>query len=122
MASQNEMHEKPGNESTSTVSKETGPRNRRSTDLESGEQQYQPFSAEDPFRSSRITSLRSEAKAILAPIQGQATGFKDLNDKQLRNIHNDAVERSGWQQARQDGFIGLLRLGNRTPPRSKRVL
>ncbi len=122
MAPQNESNKESGTKDTQGETNNVRQTDNTGVNLESTQFEPEPYSYEDPYRSSRITSLISETEALLAPIQGQGTGFDSASDKQLRNIHEDAIERQEWSQTRQDGFTSILRLGRNTPSRSKRVL
>jgi hypothetical protein len=122
MASPNESNQESRDKHPPSSSESTRSNDRRSTDLESAEQHYEPFSNEDPYGASRITALRGETSTLLDEIQAEATHFERTNHKQLQHLHEDAIERSKWSETRQDGFISILRLGKSTPPRANRVL
>ena len=93
-----------------------------SIDLETPQQQPAPFSEFDPFRASRISTLRSETQAFSELVGKEITGFEDATPDELQQFYKDAEERAGWPKARQDAFKGFVRLGFGTPPRSKRIL
>ena len=122
MASQNESDEKSRNEEIKSTDSEVHKRTDRSTDVESKGQQFEPFAADDPWRTTRTREVVSETKRLLEQIQTEPIGFENATPKQLRSFQQNATERASWSQARQDGFIGLLRLGRPVPPRSKRIL
>ena len=94
----------------------------RGANVETREQPIEPFSNDDPFRTDRINQARSEASALLKHVQAEPVGFQGSNDKQLVRVYKDAEERATWSKARQDGFIGILRLGRPVPRRSERIL
>lgn len=122
MASQNESNQKPGDGDSQENDRDVGPDRSRSTDVEAKEVEYEHFSNDDPFGPARISALRSETEELLAPLQTEPVGFDGATEAELRDFQEDAVQRSKWSQTRQDGFLGLLRLGRPTPPRSQRVL
>ena len=122
MASQNESDKESG----TTKVKEEGSVNvgevSGSTNLETEKQQPAPFSEFDPFRTARIGQINSEAAALLEPLQMQSVGLEGATEAELRKLYEDAEERATWNKARSDAFTGILRLGKRVPPRSKRIL
>ena len=122
MAPPNESNSQPGTKEDQNNSRSDGYKNSNSNDLESREQQPEPYSDEDSYRAARIDSLVGETESLLAEVQSKAIGFDNATPEQLRNIHKDATEREGWSQTRTDGFISVLRFGRPTPPRAKRIL
>lgn len=122
MASSNESNQESGTKQTDRRDSGNGPKDRRSTDLETRNEQPELFSSEDEFRSPRTDALHSEASELLDQVQARATGIEGCTPEQLRNIHADARERERWSETRKDGFVGILRLGRKSPPRSKRIL
>jgi tRNA/tmRNA/rRNA uracil-C5-methylase (TrmA/RlmC/RlmD family) len=122
MATQNEMHQESGNEKAEKDNQSTELQTSASSDLESREQRIEPFTDNDPYLPSRITETRSETEALLSGLSIKPVGFENVNRKQAKRLYEDAIERAGWSQARQDAFNGILRLGTSIPPRSKRVL
>lgn len=122
MASQNESDEKSRTDEVEKRDSKVESRGGASTELETKELEIKPYSNEDPLRASRIDALAGETQNLLDKISVEAVGFDRANSESLSDIHKDAVERSKWRPARQDAFIGILRLGNPVPPRSKRVL
>lgn len=122
MAPQNESDQKPGNDEVKAGSERVAEPGSGSTDLASQDKPVEYFSDDDEFSASRFAALSSETTGLLQQVQLKPDGLKDATPEQLRNLYQDAEERQGWSQARQDGFIGLLRLGRPTPPRAARVL
>ena len=122
MAPQNESDPKSGNEETQVGDKQTTGQSSRGTDLESEQLRPEPYAIDDPQRADRISALSSETAGVLEQVQATPVGFDDLTPEQLRYVHEDAVERSEWSEARQDAFVSILRLGRKVPPRSKRIL
>ena len=122
MASQNEMHQKSGNEEIKESNKQLETRTSQGSNMETGDLGYEPFSDQDPYRTDRINQINSEAAGLLESIRCEPVGLEGLNQSQYQSLYKDAEERSTWSKSRQDAFTGLLRLGQRTPRRSKRVL
>ena len=118
METSNESNQKSGNDKTKDTTQDNTKGSSGSANLAPKNESYEYFSDADPWRTSRIDSTRGETDTLLSNVQRKSAGFRDANPKQLRNIHSDAIERQGWSEARQDGFIAILRLGRRTPPRS----
>lgn len=122
MAPQNEGNEESRNQKVEGSNQQDGSSISASADLESPQQQIEPFTDADPFRAARTRETIGETESILAEVQSKAVGFNDLADFELANLYKDATERAKWEPARQDAFIGILRLGKPVPPRAKRVL
>lgn len=122
MAPQNEGDKKSGNEQAEGDNIDSKSSESDSIIMEGKEPQIEPYSDDDPLRSTRINSLASETAGLLDKVQAQPTGFERATGEELRNIHEDAIERSKWSTSRQDGFTGILRLGRPVPPRARRVL
>lgn len=122
MAPQNESNKESRNEETKAIVTGNGSESGRSTNVESISVDPEPYSDADPYRTTRIAALRSETAELLEQVQIQPDGFERVTEQQLRSIHEDAYERKKWSKTRQDGFIGILRLGRQTPARSKRLL
>ena len=122
MAPQNESDKKPGNDQVEGGDQESRSEGSGSAQLESGQQHYEPFSDADPFRPDRISQIRSANAALLQSIQTEPVGFENLTTEQYRSIYSDVEERTKWSSPTQDAFIGILRLGRKTPARGKRVL
>ena len=122
MASQNESDKKSGIDEVKTDTERDGSKDSGSVELESKEVEFEPFSDDDPYGAARISSLFSETSQFLDSIQAKPVGFETATQQQLRSFQEDAVQRAKWSQARQDVFIGFLRLGRPIPPRSKRIL
>lgn len=122
MAPQNEMHAE-----SRTTDVEKSPKSNENSDvigddLETKELQFEPFSEQDPFRTTRIAEVVDETHTFLSNIQSEAVGFQELNESQLRALSQDAAQRSLWDKARTDAFTGVLRLAKPIPPRANRVL
>lgn len=122
MESQNESDPQSGNEQTKDTSKIDRSESGRSVELETSRFEYEHFSDADPYGADRISALRSETAELFKHVQAEPAGFENATGEQLRNLQSDAIERSKWRETRQDGFIGILRLGRRTPSRAKRIL
>ena len=122
MESQNEMHQKSGNEEASGTNEEVKQKSGGTINVETVEQRPAPFSEFDPFRSTRISTLNSETQAFLSELGSEVTGFENLDENELRSLQKDAEERARWSQARSDAFSGILRLGVKTPGRGERLL
>lgn len=122
MAPQNESNQESRDAEVKSDVGDVGTDNDRSTVLETRKVEPEPFSDDDPYRSTRIASIRSETDELLSEVQGLSVGLEGSSKRQLERIQQDVVERSGWSEARSDGFIGILRLGRKTPPRGARVL
>lgn len=122
MAPQNEGNKKSGDEDIKEPDSTTGSGDLSEASDSSSDSEIQPFSDNDPFRAARTREVISETARALDPIQAEPVGFENLTDEQKRYISEDALERSEWSQARQDGFTSILRLGRSIPPRSQRVL
>lgn len=122
MESQNEVHQKTGNEKVTETDKQPQPQHTRRASDETREIQPAPFSEFDPFRSARIDALHSEAKDLSTSLSIKLTGIDGLNENELRAFQEDAEERQRWSKARQDAFGGIVRLGANVPPRANRVL
>ena len=122
METQSESNPQSRVEKTEQDVKTVTESNDRSTDVEAREQRIEPYSDEDPYRPARIAALRDETQMVCNTVHAEATGFQELNGKQLRDLQSDADERARWPKARQDAFDGILRLGRKTPGRSERIL
>lgn len=122
MATQDESNAESGNDEAKAVTKVDGSEHSSGADVESTQQQYEPFGDDDPHGPARVASLRGETDALLDEIQAKGTGFDGTTVKQRQNLHSDAVERALWSEARQDVFVGVLRLGRPIPSRNKRIL
>ena len=122
MASSHESNEKPGNDQVEGGDQESRSESSGSTQLESGYKHYEPFSDVDPFRADRISKVRSANAALLQSIQTEPVGLENLTEEQYRSLYSNVEERASWSTARQDAFLGLLRLGRKTPARGKRIL
>ena len=122
MASQDEVHQKPGNAQDNKSDKSDGSSDTRGTELEAKELPPAPFSEFDPFRTDRYRALNRETQTFLGELGAEAVGIEGLNEDQLRSLQEDAEERERWQPARQDAFRGILRLGAAVPSRDKRLL
>lgn len=122
MAPQNESDPKPRDEKTKVDDTETSVGSSRSVSVESAKQRIEPFSDDDTQYSARARALVSETAGLLDQVHAQPAGFNGATPEQLANLYKDANERALWNQARQDGFLSILRLGLPTPPRSKRIL
>ena len=89
---------------------------------ETAQPEHLPFTDEDPHRSVRFATLRSEDAAFLAATGYQATGYDKLSPKLLHRVSENAFRRTTWDQTRQDDFNAILRLGRKTPGRGQRIL
>ena len=122
MESQSESDKKPGTDQVNDSAEKSKDGVSRGVDVAIEGQQFEPFTDADPFRAARTAEAVGETRTFLSEIQIEPAGFSDATPEQQRRVHADAAERASWSQARQDEFLGILRLGRRTPPRSKRVL
>jgi len=82
----------------------------------------QYFTSDDPQRAERLSQVDGEAGSILSSVGLRLRRSDGMDPRELRNLHADARQRSQWNNATADVFKGVLRLGNRVPPRSRRVL
>ena len=94
MASQNESNEKSRNDEIERDVKKAGSTDSGSADLESKQQQIEPFSDDDPHSASRITEIRSETAALLNEVSIEDIGYESVTPEQFRNIQKDVVDRS----------------------------
>jgi len=122
METSSESNPQPGNENAEGSNQQFQPGTNRTSDMAAQVVDIVPFSENDPFRATRISETVGETASLLSEVQMEATGFQGATTEQLAALSKDAEERASWSQARQDGFVGLLRLGKPTPARSQRIL
>lgn len=122
MESQSKSNEEPRIEQAESVDKDITGSSGKSVDVESKGLEFEPFTDQDPFRAARTRQAIDEARGFLENVSSEQTGFENLTNIELAGILEDAEERAKWSETRQDGLIGLLRLGRITPPRSRRIL
>lgn len=122
MASQNESDQKYRDGEVKESNGENDANTNSGTGVQTQQQQAAPFSEFDPFRSTRIDTLRSEADQLLESLQVRVDGIEDATETELRNLHKNVSEYQGWSQTRKDAFTSVLRLGKPTPTRSNRIL
>ena len=118
MASQNEMHEGTRNAQDKKTDSNNSPGQTTPINVEAEKQPPPPFSEHDPFRSHRYREVTGQTQTFLDSMGLTASGFEDADENQLRTLSKDAEERQRWRPARSDAFIGIVRLGTVTPPRS----
>lgn len=122
MAPQNESDKKSGNEKVENVDDGSNGKSAGGSNLESIEQSITPFDDDDPFRSSRIAEVHSQTMSLFNQVQIEPIGLDGATNDEYRDISKHAMERTSWPKARQDAFIGVLRLGRKPPTRAKRIL
>ena len=122
MAPQDESNKKPRDDDSDELHSGARSDDGKSVELESIDREPEPFSDDDPFRAARIGEVVGETSGLLSEVQVQGAGFEGLTNREYADLHKNAAERKRWPEARQDGFISILRLGKPVPPRSKRVL
>lgn len=122
MASQNEGNPKHRVDEVEKTDPESGSTDTPSPGVETEELEFKPFSDADPFRAARVGALVDETADLLGEVQVEPVGFGRATDDELASFYEDAVERAKWSKARQDGLLGVLRLGRPVPRRSQRVL
>ena len=122
MAPQNEMHKESRDEDIESADGNARTVSDKGADLESRNIEPEPFSNDDPFLATRIAETRSQTNALFESLSLKTAGFENATNEQYRRISEDAIERAKWPEAIQDEFEGLLRLGRKIPPRSRRIL
>jgi len=122
METSRESNPQPGNENSQGSDQHVQPGTDRTSDMAPEVVDIVPFSENDPFRATRISETVGQTASLLSEVQMEASGFQGATTEQFAALSRDAEERASWSQTRQDGFVGLLRLGKSTPPRSKRIL
>jgi len=100
----------------------SAPESGAGSDLETPLLPDQYFGPDDAQRADRIASLDGEADTLLSSVGLRVVRPEGLDDGQLRSLQGYAEQRARWNQATSDVFTGLLRLGNKPPARSRRVL
>ena len=118
MASQNESNPQPGDDKVKESNGANDANTNTGTGIQARPQQAAPFSEFDPFRATRIDTLRSETDKLLESIQVQIDGLEDAAETELRNLYENVSEYQRWSKTRQDAFTSILRLGKPVPSRS----
>jgi len=122
METSRESNPQSGNENAEVSDQQLQSGANRTSDMAPEVVDIVPFSENDPFRATRISETVGETASLLSEVQMEASGFQGATPEQFAALSRDAAERASWSQTRQDGFIGLLRLGKPTPSRSQRIL
>lgn len=122
MATPSESDKGLGKGKTEESSSSSSGSDRPGAQLASEEVQPKPYDPDDAQRSERIAALNGEGSEFLSAVGVRPVGYSSLTPAQLRAIHRDVEERSGWSETQQDVYRGLLRLGHRVPGRAGRLL
>lgn len=122
MASQNESDTKSGNDDANELHSRSRHSDSDGSQLESKGREPEPFSNEDPLLPVRIGQAVGEATSFLSEVQIEGIVPEGTTNREFKTLFNDAVERKSWSQARQDGFVSILRLARPIPSRANRIL
>lgn len=122
MATQDQSDEKSRLKQAQDGADEHAPQQNRSSELETPDVQFERFGDDDPHLPQRIASLASETGDFLSEVGKSFDGLGDASPRELRQFQSDASERARWGQSQKNAFQGIIRLGNRTPSRTNRVL
>lgn len=92
------------------------------SDVEAQKVQFEHYGVDDPYRAARLAALNEQTGAFLSEVGFQHAGFNDFTPDELQALQRDAEERAAWSKPHADAFRSILRMGQRTPPRSRRIL
>jgi len=122
MVASSEGDKGPGKEALSVSASRSVDEASRTSDVASKELSVERFSESDPQRSARIAEVDGEASSFLSGLGYRMLRPEDMDTGEWRRLQRYGAEREGWNETTSNVFKGILRLGLRTPPRSKRVL